>query len=135
MAPESNDPAKNAQARVQHLHQREGWDLSGVGPEQVHLMVRCMEAWIVADPEVLSSFYGKGFQLRSLPTRQNLEEEPKPDLQDKLKKATRKTQKGEYQKIKHASKLLGMIDPAKVGKRCSRFLTFTMWLSQAIEQA
>ena len=122
----------NAQTRVQHLTQRDQWDLTGTDPKQVHLMVQCMETWIVADAEALADYYGKGFHAKSLPKRQNLEEEPKPDVLDKLKKATNKTQKGEYAKIKHASKLLACIDPAKVRQRCSRFATFTAWLTKEI---
>ncbi len=132
---ESKDKEKNADARVQHLTQRDQWDLSGADPKQVHLMVQCMEAWIVADQEALAAFYGKRFHANSLPNRLNLEEEPKADLLKKLKKSTEKTQKGEYAKIKHASKLLEKIDRAKVGKRCSRFATFTAWLAEKITGA
>jgi hypothetical protein len=41
--------------RVAHL-QKAGCDLSSVVPERVHLMIQCMEAWIVADSEVLKSY-------------------------------------------------------------------------------
>ena len=94
-----------------------------------------METWIVSDPEAVANFYGKGFLSRSLPNRTNLEEETKPDIFKKLKTATARTQKGEYAKIKHASKLLKLIAPINVAKRCSRFGTFTTWLSQQIEAA
>jgi len=130
-----NDDIGNARTRVAHLTQRDRWDLTAADPERIHLMVRCMEAWIVADPDVLARFYGQGFVRNVLPARQNLEDEPKPDIYDKLARATRNTQKGEYGKIKHASKLLERIDPAKVVQRCPRFATFTEWLSQAITGA
>src|SRR5260370_4323155 len=42
IALETVDDDTNAQARVQHLSQRDGWDLSGVDPNQVHLMVQCI---------------------------------------------------------------------------------------------
>jgi len=124
----------NAQVRAQHLTQRDGWDLSEVDPKQIHLMVQCMEAWIVADPDALGGHYRKGFQANSLPRRQNLEDEPKPDVYAKLKKATEKTQKGAYAKIKHASKLLALIDPKMVAARCPRFRTFTSWLDEEIRK-
>ncbi len=130
--PETRDAAVNAQMRVRHLQQRDNWDLTAAAPEQVHLMVQCMEAWIVADPEALAGYYGKKFHAGSLPKRHNLEEEPKPDLLAKLEKATAKTQKGAYAKIKHVSKLLEHLDPTKVGQRCPRFAALTGWLTRQI---
>lgn len=125
----------NAQVRRMHLIQRDEWDLSDAEPQQVHLMVQCMEAWIVADPETLTGYYGKGFRAKSLPVRKNLEEEPKLQIYDKLAKATKGTSKGEYSKIKHASKLLTLIETRKVASRCSRFATLTKWLDEQIENA
>ncbi len=109
-----------AATRAAHLRQRQGdgWDLTGVPEDHIHLMVQAMEAWIVADPDVLENYYGQGFRKNVLPTRQNLEEEPKVDCAAKLATATEKTQKGEYQKIRHASDLLKKISPAKVRARC-----------------
>ena len=135
VAPETKDAAANARTRVQHLTQRDQWDLTSADSRQVHLMVRCMETWIVSDSDALAAYYGQKFHAKSLPNRRNLEDEPKPDLLAKLKKATDKTQKGEYAKIKHASKLLERIDPTKVRPRCSRFATFTAWLTKEIGDA
>ena len=124
-----------AQHRAGHLAQRDGWNFTGIAPERIHLMVQCMEAWIVADPDALAHFYGQRFARRSLPARQNLEEEPKRDISSKLVRATRNTQKGEYEKIRHASQLLQRIDATKVAQRCPRFVTFTRWLTESIERA
>jgi hypothetical protein len=132
IAAETKNAQANANARVKHLAQS---NLSIADPKQVHLMVQCMEAWIIADPQALADFYGQNFHAKSLPNRQNLEEEPKAEVLAKLKRATTKTQKGEYAKIKHASKLLKLIDRARVGQRCSRFATLTIWLSKQIEEA
>jgi hypothetical protein len=122
-------------ARRSHLVNRDNWDFGDGPPEHIHLMVRCMEAWIVSDPEALSSHYGQGFQANSLPTRVNLEDEDKVSLYAKLRKATRNTRKGEYAKIKHASKILELIDSKKVAVRCPRFATFTAWLDEQIGNA
>jgi hypothetical protein len=92
-----------------------------------------MEAWIVADPDTLARFYGQEFKRGKLPLRVNLEEESKADLYSSLESATEKTQKGKYGKIKHASELLGMIDPTKVSTRCLRFANFRRWLTDAID--
>ncbi|CAK0754987.1 DUF4276 family protein [uncultured Gammaproteobacteria bacterium] len=109
-----------ASTRVEHLRLRigDGWDLTGVPEDHIHLMAQAMEAWIVADPEALAKYYGQGFQRNALPKRANLEEEPKTDCADKLAKATEKTQKGEYHKIKHAGDLLGRISEQKVRAYC-----------------
>jgi len=95
-------------------------------------MVQCMEAWIVSDPDALETFYKQNFKMDRLPKRPNLEDVPKADLYEKLKNATKDTQKGEYGKIKHASKLLLVIDPEEVAKHCPRFRIFREWLIQSI---
>lgn len=104
-------------ARV-HLKNQEDWDLSRADEKAVHLMVQVMETWIVADPKALADYYGRGFHPGSLPNRHDLEQEPKKQVEDALKKATRRTPKGTYHKIKHASELLGRVDPARVQARC-----------------
>jgi hypothetical protein len=135
------DTANDARIRVDHLRQRQGTGGRGQGdgwtlPEdvsaRVHLMVQCMEAWIVADPSPLQEFYKRDFRQDALPKRPNLEDEPKADLYEKLKNATKDTQKGEYGKIKHASKLLEVIQPDAVAVRCPRFKIFREWLVESI---
>lgn len=131
----AGNPAQDASVRVAHLTKRDAkWNLRQVQADRVHLMTQCMEAWIVADADALEEFYGQRFVRSALPTRSNLEEEPKQDIYDKLARATRATQKGEYGKIKHASQLLQNIDPVKVAQRCPRFALFTSWLGATIER-
>ena len=103
---------------VNHLTARDGWDLDGVDEDMIHLMVQTMEAWIVADRLELSRYYGQRFRVNALPNRQNLEEEGKDDIERALYEATRRTQKGEYHKIQHASELLARIDARVVRERC-----------------
>lgn len=109
-----------------HLTGRDGWDLSSVDEDQVHLMAQAMEAWLLADPDSLAKYYGQDFSPNSLPKRQNLEEEPKTNLYAALEAATRKTQKGSYAKIAHASDLLACVD-ARLSQirapHCRRFFT------------
>ncbi len=120
----------DANARKQHLISRVGdqWDLKGVKSEWVHLMVQCMETWLLADADAMSRYYGQGFHRKSMPERLNLEQEPKADVQSKLDAATRPTQKGIYHKVDHASQLLALIDPDLVQKRCPHFGIFADWL-------
>ncbi|MGL4461773.1 MAG: DUF4276 family protein [Planctomycetia bacterium] len=122
----------DADTRKLHLVARDKWDLANVDATAIHLMVQTMEAWIVADPEALKQYYGANFHAQSLPARENLEEEPKVDLTNKLAKATKDTVKGVYAKIEHASKLLERIDPDKIAARCPRFQLFRKWLSDRI---
>jgi hypothetical protein len=131
----TDDTDQDAAVRVAHLTQCDQWDLSEAHPKRVHLMVQCMETWIVADMAALRRFYGQGFAPNSLPRRVNLEEEPKVDVYEKLVRATRATQKGEYSKIQHASQLLQNIDPTQVAARCPRFAILTRWLGETIVAA
>jgi|GEM_PF-903312 hypothetical protein len=118
-----------------HLRKRQGdgWDLRGVSIDHIHLMAQTMEAWLVADPEALASYYGQHFHMNALPVRDDLEEESKIDCANKLAAATRPTQKGEYQKIRHAADLLGRISPDKVRKRCPRAEIMFSTLTRLIE--
>lgn len=134
---DAEGPLKNRtnEGRVEHLVQRDRWELKSVDCERVHLMVQCMEAWLVADPEAVAGFYGKDFLPSALPTRRDLEDEPKQSLYDGLRRATQHTQKGEYGKVKHASALLGRIAVERVSMRCHCFGAFTEWLDRVIDEA
>jgi hypothetical protein len=101
-----------------HLKERDGWNLTGVSEESIHLMIQVMETWIVADPDKVAAYYEQGFVKSALPRAQDLEGVEKERIYDALKRATAKTQKGEYHKIKHAADLLEEIDPAIVRRRC-----------------
>ncbi|MDB9374638.1 DUF4276 family protein [Nodularia sphaerocarpa] len=98
-----------------HLKFRDNWDKpSEVDDNQCHLMVQTMEAWFIADIETLKQFYGKDFLENAIPKTLNVETINKQNLERSLKAATRNTSKGEYHKIKHASKLLELLDVNKV---------------------
>ena len=121
---------------VEHLKNRsgDGWDLTGVPENYVHLMVQTMETWIVADKDALSDFYGQGFHENFLPLHENLEEVSKRAVANALVRATKKTRtKGPYHKIRHASQLLKLIDPGKVQERCSRCELLFSALGEVIE--
>ena len=114
-----SEESPGASTPPDHLRGRDRWDFEGVDDNTIHLMAQTMEAWIVADPEALSSYYGHGFQASSLPRRNNLEEVSKQEVANALDRATQNTQKGRYHKIRHARHLLGQIDPEKVRQRCA----------------
>ena len=104
-----------------HLKQRQGdeWDQPhGSDDLQCHLMVQCMEAWILADRETLKAFFGQGFKDRSLPApAHRVEGIGKQQIYDALAKASRDCKtKSSYGKGEHSFKLLAMINPAKVSE-------------------
>ena len=114
---DSEEPVA-APTPVEHLRMRPGWDLSGVNEDRVHLMVQTMETWIVADSNALAVYYGQGFRANALPSRPNLEKEDKTAVASALYRATERTKKGRYHKIRHAADLLARTDPTKVRARC-----------------
>ena len=119
---------------AEHLRTRrgDGWDLSGVGDDRIHLMAQTMETWLVADPDALADYYGQDFRASALPSRQDLEAEDKTALANALKRATERTPKGRYHKIHHAAALLRKIDPAKVCARCRHYRRLFSTLAAAI---
>lgn len=95
--------------------QHAAWDLVDVAEENIHLMVQTMEAWFMADKDVLIEVFGPKFNVNKLPQRANIEDIPKPDLKNKLKTMTRAIdRRKEYNEIFHGSQILGLIDPTKV---------------------
>ena len=110
----------------QHLESRDGWDVRGLPTDRCHLMVQAMEAWFVADIGALLQFYGQGFNSNPIPGGQTVENMAKELLSRALKEATRNTSKGEYHKVRHAYKLLELIDPTTVrhaSQYCDRLFT------------
>lgn len=101
----------------EHLEAREGdnWHRPlGADDQQVHLMVQTMEAWLLADQQTVTEYYGQGFLAASLPRQANVELIPKRDALTALQHASRPTQKGEYHKTRHGFDLLGRVDPTRV---------------------
>jgi len=98
----------------EHLRSRQGdqWRApEGSQDEQAHLMVQMMESWFLADKEMLSEYYGKGFVAGSLPRRENIELIAKKDVLTALANATRNSQKGEYHKTRHGFDLIECLSP------------------------
>jgi hypothetical protein len=95
-------------------------DSEGPTPPQesdsVFWMVQMMEAWFHADKEALEGYYKTGFRRSALKANPNVEEIPKADVEDGLKRAAKDTTKGKYHKTAHGPALLAAIAPAKVRK-------------------
>ena len=101
-----------------HVRRREGdgWERpNGARDEDLHLMVECMEAWIVADVNTLRRKYGQRLNEAALPGRSDVEQVPKRDLFAALARASGA---GEYSKGKQAFELLEGVDPVVLRARC-----------------
>jgi hypothetical protein len=118
----------NAASPVQHLQDRDGWSFPALSHHRAFLMVQAMEAWFLADREMLAAFYDGGFLASSLPGNINIEAIPKDDLEPKLKRASKPTQKGEYHKTRHGFDLLGKINPVKVENASPHAASFNKFL-------
>jgi hypothetical protein len=112
----------------EHLQEHEkSWPIADLPDERFHLMAQMVEAWLVADPDALATFYGQGFLRNALPRRKNVEHIGKEDLLSGLERATAKCRtKGTYHKIHHCPELLKRIDRQHVRQRarhCDRLFT------------
>ncbi len=72
----------------------------------VFFMIQAMEAWFLAQPQVLDNFYGVAIS-QKLP-KKNAQDIPQPA--EYLMGLTRNTGKGTYRKIEHGVKLLESLD-------------------------
>jgi hypothetical protein len=86
--------------------------------KSVFWMVELMEAWFLADPEAVALYYDdEKFSKKAIGKPQDVETIPKAEVIDRLKRATRQTTKGQYNKVTHAPKLLEKLRPALVKER------------------
>ena len=107
----------------EHLRTQDNWDNPGVEDKHCHLMVQCMEAWLIADREAIRGYYGQGFQENALPNNPNVEAVDKDRLFDALQNATRNTTKGQYHKTRHGPEILEKVRSDEVrskSRHCDR---------------
>ena len=115
---DSEGPVSANATTWSHLRTQDGWKKpKNVHEDQAHLMVQCMESWFLADRDALREYYKQGFLVNSLPGRANIEEISKPDVEQRLERATRPTQPGAYHKTRHGFDLLALIDPEKLRRK------------------
>lgn len=105
----------------QHLLQRKGdeWKRpNGAADLHCHLMTQCMESWLLADRDLLKTFFGQGFKESQLPAAANpVESVAKQEIYRSLANATRDCKtKAQYGKGEHSFKLLALLDPVKVSE-------------------
>ena len=109
--------------------QADGWTKPPQAADtDCHFMVQLMESWLLADRDVLATYYGQGFRPNSLPAAARpIEDIPKQEVLAGLKAATRDCKtKSEYSKGQHSFELLGLVDPHQVTAKsgwANRFVT------------
>jgi hypothetical protein len=102
-----------------HLRKRDRWRKpKSATADQAHLMIQCMEAWFLADPQALYSHYGHKFKRAALRQNPNIEDIAKQDVMDCLDRATKDA--GGYHKTRHAFAILAMLDPAAIRRQSPR---------------
>lgn len=98
-----------------YLDARDGWSRpTGCSDDDVHLMVQCMESWLIADPNALAEHFGKGFNKGSLPKHAQPEQLDKPRLIPAIEKAIRQCAKKRYDKGSDSFAILARCDPAEL---------------------
>lgn len=103
----------------QHLYVRDNWTKpAGAGDDHVYLMVQCMEAWFLADPDTLANYFGPDFQRDKLPRHTDLAAVDPEGIVEGLRSASRMTSKGKYDKGSHSFDILGLLIPERVRQRC-----------------
>ena len=115
---DSEGPVEEGKSVWGHLQDRDGWRRpAGSEDSQAYLMVQAMEAWLLADPDALSEYFGQGFNESRLPRRDNPEEIPKDDLEPALRRASADCRQ-QYAKGEVSFVILGRVDARKVAERC-----------------
>ena len=107
---------------IKKIKTRRDWkEEQKIPNNRIHLMVACMESWLIADINTLKIFYGNGFNENAIGNINDVEIIPKNDILMKLKNASKNTKKGQYHKTHHVSNLSAKVVCDK-SYFCQRFL-------------
>lgn len=122
----------------EYLKKRDGWERpTAVTDHQAHLMVQCMETWLLHNKQKIADFYKRNFHPNALPVRKDVEELSCAEVVSALRYASKDTVSGEYHKIKHGPKILASLDPTKVAAAspyCQRLLDLLLQLCNEAAQ-
>ena len=131
---DSEDPVSTTDFWT-HLQIRDGWERpNGASDEQVHLMITCMESWIMADHDGIISFFGSRTRRNALLPLHNLEQRHRHDVQDSLEAATEDCgRERAYKKGKRSFQVLATLDSTKLNQNLSSFRHFIEYLNQVLE--
>lgn len=103
-----------------HLARSDRWKRPDAAPdEDCHLMVQCMESWLIADRQTLREYFDQCLNDRRLPgPTRAVESIAKQDVYQALRAATSTCQKGSYDKGRHSFALLSRIHARPVVDAC-----------------
>jgi len=137
--PVSKDHSRGDPSKWQpwsHLKQRDAWEKPPGTPDtDCHLMVQVMESWVVADPETLEAYFGKGFDSTQLPGADTLVEDvSKDDIARCLAAAAKKTKKKGYQKGRDSFRLLEQVNGTLVIAKSGWAKRFVAGVRQALDR-
>ncbi|MEX1027070.1 MAG: DUF4276 family protein [Candidatus Paceibacterota bacterium] len=119
---DSEDPVADIEKPWEHLKQRDNWDKpANADDDQVLLMTTCMETWIAADREALSSHYGANLQVNALPALHDMESRDRHAVQDAIAHATRSC-KNAYEKGKRSFEVLEQLRPSELRRHLPSFV-------------
>lgn len=124
---DSEDPVQTAMA-IDHLRNRDCWQIPQSSAQQIFLMAQCMESWFMADKVTLLQFYGDRFLRNSLPARTDVEAIPKTTVLSSLEHASAPCQKKAYHKSNHGFAILALIDPRLVEAASHHAMVFNDFL-------
>ena len=113
----SDDPWRHVAER-----RGDGWKKpDGATADQLHLMVQCMEAWLLVDRKALQNYFGKSLKEGKLPAaNRQVEGIAKGEPFTLLQQATAGARgDGAYQKGSLAFKILGEVDPNRLRRASS----------------
>ena len=121
---DSEAPVEAGHSVWQHLHAHDRLTKPvDAGDDDAFLMVQIMETWFLADRDALRRYFGPRFVENALERWTELEQVPKAEVLDALRRATAGCAKP-YAKGRVSFELLAQIGPARVEAACPHAKTF-----------
>jgi hypothetical protein len=98
----------------EHVKKRDQWERPArISDEQILFMATCMETWMLTDRESVTTYFGQGFNEKSLGADTDLETRKRDVVQKALETASKSCNK-QYAKGKISFELLARLNPQKL---------------------
>lgn len=97
--------------------------------DHLHLMIQCMESWLIADRDAWERLYGPD-AARALPGTCETDDLEKRDVLSAVQRALELgSRHGRYRKLEDGPKVLERLDPNAVARRSRSFRALRDWLT------